>query len=216
MAAPCCREMLTTVAGAFQTGFNTLEQNYVGDFVHELNLPDELLLADVLNDADGENDQAETNEGNNLHALPITVDVEPPELLAVELHADGALLVWQDDIGLDPATVADAANYELAASGGGLMLATDHNAFHPGINSINPLIGLEPFVGNFSLSYIPVDTGNVLMVFPNDMGAQLYDDSSPGQTPFGLQPNGRILYSLAWHSNNVNTPGSLRRSKASW
>lgn len=91
--------------------------------------------------------------------------------------------------------------------GGGLFLGTDHSSFQTGINSINDRIGIERFHGNFSLSFIPVDTQSPLMTFPNDMGATLFDDSSPGQTPFGLQPNGEILYSLAWHSGNVNTPG---------
>ncbi len=95
----------------------------------------------------------------------------------------------------------------LKLAGGGLMLGTDHNDFHAGINSINSLIGLNPFVGNFSLTFIPVDVASPLMTFPNSMGAQLFDDSSPGQTPFGLQPNGRILYTVAWHSGNTNTPG---------
>ncbi|MCK5000241.1 MAG: hypothetical protein KAS23_11925, partial [Anaerohalosphaera sp.] len=93
------------------------------------------------------------------------------------------------------------------AHGGGIILGTDHTAFQPGINEINRLIGLEPFKLDFSLSRIPVDTASPLMTFPNNMGVDLFDDSSPGQTPFGLQPNGRILYTVAWHSNNTNTPG---------
>ncbi|MCK4627042.1 MAG: hypothetical protein KAV00_17145, partial [Phycisphaerae bacterium] len=43
--------------------------------------------------------------------------------------------------------------------GGGLLLGTDHDVFQSGINSINAHIGLQPFVGNFSLTYIPVDVG---------------------------------------------------------
>ncbi len=95
----------------------------------------------------------------------------------------------------------------IKANGGGLMLGTDHSAYQSGINSINSLIGLQPFSGNFSLTMIPVDTTNPLMNSPNDMGSQLNDDSSPGQVPYGLQPNGRIMYSVAWHSGNPDTPG---------
>jgi hypothetical protein len=91
--------------------------------------------------------------------------------------------------------------------GGGLMLGTDHDAYHSGINQINAGIGLNPFVGNFSLATIPVDTASPLMTVPNDMGTHLFDDSSPGQTPYGLQPSGDILYTVAWHSNNHDTPG---------
>lgn len=92
-------------------------------------------------------------------------------------------------------------------SDGGLFLGTDHNVFHSGINTINDVIGIERFSGNFRLNRIPVDTSHPLMTTPNDMGIDLLDNSSPGQTPFGLQPNGQILYSIAWHSGNVNTPG---------
>lgn len=83
--------------------------------------------------------------------------------------------------------------------GGGLVLTTDHNAFHSGINSINSQIAIQPFVGNFSIAWIPVDVTSPLMTFPNDMGAQIHDNSTPGQTPYGPQPNGRILYTVAWH-----------------
>jgi len=92
-------------------------------------------------------------------------------------------------------------------NGGGLLLGTDHYHFHSGINTVNNLIGIQPFSGRFVLSWIPVDTSSSLMTFPNNLGEYLRDDSSPGQTPYGLQPNGRILYSVAWHSGNHNTPG---------
>ncbi|MHC4696266.1 MAG: CARDB domain-containing protein, partial [Planctomycetota bacterium] len=91
--------------------------------------------------------------------------------------------------------------------GGGILLGTDHDVFQYGINTVNDLIGLQRFSGNFVLNKIPVDTTNPLMNFPNDMGPELWDNSSPGQTPYGLQPNGRILYTVAWHSNNPDTPG---------
>ena len=92
-------------------------------------------------------------------------------------------------------------------NGGGLVLGTDHDVFQTGINEINARIGIEPFTGNFSLPRIPVDTESPLMTSPNDMAPDLFDDSTPGQTPFGLQPNGRILYTVAWHSGDFNTPG---------
>lgn len=97
--------------------------------------------------------------------------------------------------------------YNMKLRGGGLFLGTDHNSYNPGINTVNAGIGIEPFFGNFSLTYIPVDVLNPLMTEPNDLGVQLFDDSSPGQTPYGLQPNGRILYTVAWHSGNPDTPG---------
>jgi hypothetical protein len=97
--------------------------------------------------------------------------------------------------------------YNMKTRGGGLLLGTDHSPYQTGINALNGLLGLNPFVGDFYLNFIPVDTANPLMTNPNDMGSQLFDDSSPGQTPYGLQPNGRILYTVAWHSGNPDTPG---------
>ncbi|MGB8169466.1 MAG: hypothetical protein WCF18_18345 [Chthoniobacteraceae bacterium] len=102
-----------------------------------------------------------------------------------------------------------AENYyvNLAMAGGGLMLGTDHDAYQPGINTINALIGLTPFSGFFALATIPVDATNPLMNSPNDLTAGLADDSTPGQVPYGLQPNGRVLYPIAWQGGNEFTPG---------
>ncbi|MBL7133862.1 MAG: hypothetical protein ISS78_07175 [Phycisphaerae bacterium] len=97
--------------------------------------------------------------------------------------------------------------HNIDVRGGGLVLGTDHSAYQTGINEINAQIGLNPFHSDFHLANIPVDTQNPLMVLPNDLGAHLSDDSSPGQTPYALQPNGQILYTVAWHSNNHDTPG---------
>ncbi|HQO34058.1 MAG TPA: hypothetical protein PLG59_05325 [bacterium] len=95
----------------------------------------------------------------------------------------------------------------LRIRGGGLVLATDDQDFHPGINDLMPLLGLNLFTGFFSQSKLPVDTGNPLMNTPNDLGSEIFDDSSTGQVPYGRQPNGLILYSVAWHSGNPDTPG---------
>jgi hypothetical protein len=97
--------------------------------------------------------------------------------------------------------------YNLKVRGGGLLLGTDHGVFQIGINEINKLIGLNPFIGIFALQYIPIDTQNPLMNTPNDMGIQLNASSSPGQTPHGLQPNGQILYTVAWFPGNPDMPG---------
>ena len=97
--------------------------------------------------------------------------------------------------------------FNLRVRGGGLLLGTDHDVYVSGINTIVSLIGMNPFFGTFSLTTIPVDTNSPLMTTPNDMGASLWDDSSPGQTQYGIQPNGRFFYTLAWHSGNPDTPG---------
>jgi subtilase family serine protease len=95
----------------------------------------------------------------------------------------------------------------LKRQGGGIMLGTDDDNYVSGINSLNDRIGVERFHGNFNLDFIPIDMASPLMNFPNNLGSRLHDNSSPSQTPFGLQPNGRILYSVAWHSGDTNTPG---------
>ena len=102
-----------------------------------------------------------------------------------------------------------AENYyvNLAKGGGGLMLGTDHDAYSPGINTINALIGLNPFSGFFNGFTIPADAASPLMNSPNDLTAGLYDDSTTGLVPYGLQPNGRMLYPAAWHGGNQFTPG---------
>lgn len=123
--------------------------------------------------------------------------------------ADGRIIssYWNGRYTTEGARLTENYYENMKLAGGGLLLGTDHNAYHTGINSINDRIGIDRFSGNFSLATIPVDTGNPLMNMPNDLGGQLFDDSTPGQTPYGLQPNGRILYSVAWHSGNINTPG---------
>ncbi len=102
-----------------------------------------------------------------------------------------------------------AENYyeNLKRAGGGIVLGADHYAFHAGINTVNNLIGLQSFSGYFQSSTLPVDTNSPLMTFPNDMGASIRDDTTTGQVPFGLQPNGRTMYPIAWHTGNPSTPG---------
>lgn len=111
--------------------------------------------------------------------------------------------------GLEASAKLLTQNYfaNLQTAGGGLVLGTDHDGFQQGINEINALIGLQPFSGAFTLDVLPVDVGHQLMTTPNVLGASLPDDSTPGQVPFGLQPNGRILYTVAWHSGDRLTPG---------
>jgi hypothetical protein len=91
--------------------------------------------------------------------------------------------------------------------GGGLLLGTDHSVYQAGINEINRLIGLQPFNSEFATAQIPIDGRHPLMMFPQQLGSTLWDDSSPGQVPFGKQPNGRILYPVAWHGGSDLTPG---------
>ncbi|MCP5525484.1 MAG: putative Ig domain-containing protein [Verrucomicrobiales bacterium] len=94
----------------------------------------------------------------------------------------------------------------LKIQGGGLVLTSDDALHHRGINTLNGMIGLAPFSGDFAVDRTPVDTTNPLMSEPNDLGADLPADCTPGQVPFGLQPGGLILYGAAWINGDTNRP----------
>lgn len=96
--------------------------------------------------------------------------------------------------------------YNLAIRGGGLVLATDHNDYaNVGMNNLANLLGFNNFVGNFGGSF-PLDAGHPLSTEPHILES-LFNDSSTGQAPFGLQPNGRTLRTIGYHSGNALTPG---------
>ncbi len=122
--------------------------------------------------------------------------------------ADGRILssYWNGRYVSEGARLTENYYDNMKLAGGGLLLGTDHSNYHNGINAINDHIGIDRFSGNLSAATIPVDTGNPLMKLPNDLGGVLFGDSTVGQTPYDLQPNGRILCGAAWHGGNVNTP----------
>jgi hypothetical protein len=94
----------------------------------------------------------------------------------------------------------------LQSAAGGIVLATDHNSYaNTGMNDIMDLLGFNHFIGNFGGSF-PTDGSNPLMSTPNII-TSLANDTSTGQAPFGLQPNGLILDALGYHSGNTATPG---------
>lgn len=96
---------------------------------------------------------------------------------------------------------------QLDGAGGGMVLGTDHNDYHDGINTINALININPFTGFF---YQPpyeavVDPLSPLYVSSlpactSNPSQQCIDDSSStGFVPTGLQPNGQFLTPVAYH-----------------
>ncbi len=89
--------------------------------------------------------------------------------------------------------------------GGGACFLTDHNVYsNHGMNDLMGYLNFNPFIGNFTTT-CPFDETNQLMNYPNIIDF-LYNDSSTGECPVGLQPNGQILYACAWHSGNPDTP----------
>jgi cysteine-rich repeat protein len=125
-----------------------------------------------------------------------------------EIIADGRILgsYWSGRYATEGRVLAENYFENLRAVGGGLLLSTDHNVFaNFGANEIGALIGIDPFIGNFSGAF-PVDTGNPLMNTPN-LIESLFNDTTTSQAPFGLQPNGLILDAVGFHSGNPQTPG---------
>jgi len=121
--------------------------------------------------------------------------------------------------------------YNLHARGGGVVLLTDHsrendgtviqqcnsNTYTLGINSLNSLLGLGPFQGCYNDHpwAATVDQSNPLVSEPFHASHHeckgeefLWDDSSTGVPPLGVQPNGITLYPVAWHGPSPTATGA--------
>eukprot|EP01089_Gocevia_fonbrunei_P017868 TRINITY_DN592_c0_g2_i1.p1 TRINITY_DN592_c0_g2~~TRINITY_DN592_c0_g2_i1.p1 ORF type:complete len:392 (-),score=66.24 TRINITY_DN592_c0_g2_i1:52-1227(-) len=98
--------------------------------------------------------------------------------------------------------------------GGGVYIGTDDNRYYNGTNTMMAEMGLGSFSGNFAnTTVIPVDIQHPLISYPAlathevDGVQVIWDDSTPGQAPFNLQPDGKtILYVVAYHSGDTNAP----------
>jgi hypothetical protein len=96
---------------------------------------------------------------------------------------------------------------ELDAHGGGLVLGTDHDDFQNGINQINALIGINTFHGFYYVGtqgQAVVDTASPLYVPIGPCVAApslscINNNSSTGYVPMNLQPNGQVLFPVAFH-----------------
>ena len=89
---------------------------------------------------------------------------------------------------------------------GGLFLGTDHSVYQSGINQINAEINISPFTGTLAPTYSVVDTNSPLYTVagtfacPGDASKRcIWDNSSPGFAPAGLQANGQTLTPVAYH-----------------
>ena len=104
---------------------------------------------------------------------------------------------------------------QLQASGGGLVLGTDHaskgrssGAFVDGINQINTLIGINPFRNEYIGSEALVDPESPLFLDGLASCRNSPDDScirsvtSTGYAPAGEQPGGLFLTPAAFHGTN--------------
>ena len=88
---------------------------------------------------------------------------------------------------------------------GGAVYLTDHYEFCDYLfDHLMAAIGYNECSGSF-YGALPFDGSSILMTYPNTIGS-LYNDSSTGAVPYGLQPNGEVLYSLGWYGGNVHPP----------
>jgi len=121
---------------------------------------------------------------------------------------DGRFLssFWNGRAGGEGRLLVENYYYNLAIRAGGLVLATDHYVFSvEGMDQLTAALGLDSFGGEFYGSF-PLDTNHPLARTPNLL-TSLSNDSSTGQAPFGLQPNGKVLHTFGYHSGNPVTPG---------
>ena len=96
---------------------------------------------------------------------------------------------------------------QLAAAGGGLVLGTDHFDFQDGINTINSLIGIDPFLGIYNQNPFqatvdpssPLYIGGLEQCTFDTSQSCINNNSSSGFVPTGLQPNGQFLHPVAFH-----------------
>ncbi|TNF32446.1 MAG: hypothetical protein EP329_10170 [Deltaproteobacteria bacterium] len=111
------------------------------------------------------------------------------------------------DLWHPPASAPVIDNYYtiLKERNGGAVYLTDHNDYCNYLfNNLMAAINYNACFGNFS-GALPFDSANILMSYPNTI-TSLYNDSSTGAVPYGSQPSGTILYSLAWYGGNSDTP----------
>ncbi len=117
------------------------------------------------------------------------------------LIADGRMIssAWANE-----ATWIQGYATELNARGGGLVLGTDHDYYVSGINEINAAINIDPFHGTLGTSNAIVDPQSPLYnggagTYACGTNQCVYDQSSPGYAPAGLQVNGQTLTPVAYH-----------------
>ena len=105
---------------------------------------------------------------------------------------------------------------QLSLAGGGLVLGTDHDVYQSGINTINSLIGINPFsgfFGQFPTSQAQVDVLSPLYVPIGPCVADITlacinDNSTTGFVPTGMQPNGQFLTPVAYHGTTSTAFGN--------
>lgn len=126
------------------------------------------------------------------------------------LILDGRIIssdvAWTNSAGM-PSEEGWIQNYadQLDLRGGGLVLGTDHDAYHSGINTIVGQIGVDLFHGNYYTHPLQavVDKESPLYIPGlHQCGPDIpciNDNSSTGFAATGLQSNGQTLTPVAYH-----------------
>ena len=125
-----------------------------------------------------------------------------------EVICDGRFLssFWSGRYATEGRLLVQNYYRNLNARGGGIVIGTDHDSYSTqGANVLAAALGLGGFSGNFGGAF-PLDAGHPLTTTPNVL-ASLSNDSSTGQAPFGVQPGGRVLHTIGYHTGNPLTPG---------
>jgi len=126
-----------------------------------------------------------------------------------EIICDGRFLssFWHTRATTEGRALVENYYTNLDLRGGGIIIGTDDSDYSPrGANTLATTLGLNTFTGNFSSVSFPLDADHPLATTPNVL-TSLSNDSSTGQAPFGVQPGGRTLRTVGYHSGNPLTPG---------
>jgi hypothetical protein len=122
---------------------------------------------------------------------------------------------YPDDFGRPETALLGNYYRNLVAAGGGLVLGTDHDVFHSGINEINTACGFNPFYGFWYASpfLVELDVESSLASWPSFAGhhehqgsSYVWADSSIGFTPLDAQPNGKTVYGVAYTPDSARAP----------
>jgi len=144
-------------------------------------------------------DSTSTNKPTDVAAMAAFHDAMPVENVILDGRMTGDL--WNYHSG----PVIENYYTVLKERSGGAVYITDHNDYCDYLfDHLMAAIGYNGCSGNFG-DALPFDTANILMTYPNVI-TLLYNDSSTGAVPYGPQPSGAILYSLAWYGGNTDTP----------
>lgn len=181
-------------------GHNVTQVNLYNTLLGDLSAFDQIWVYD-LNGPEADNN---TYQMANYNTIANWFDSSSHDLIV-----DGRIISSNYQGRTEPAWIQNYAE-QLDLRSGGLVLGTDHDYFVDGINTINSLIGIDPFIGNFyQYPYeATVDTASPLYdaagTHACSAGGEecVWDHSSTSFVPTGQQANADIfLTPVAYHGH---------------